>query len=116
MTAGLLLPAIFAIPLLGSIIVWLLPRAEGDTEAILARGVTIAVLSITAALTVALWFVLPNGQSAAVDYPWIDEFGSRIRLAATGISLPLIVLTAVLMLCSVIATNRAAITHRAASY
>ena len=116
MTAGLLLPAIFAIPLLGSIIVWLLPRAEGDTEALLARGVTIAVLSITAALTLALWFMLPNGQSASVDYPWIDEFGSRIRLAATGISLPLIVLTAVLMLCSVIATNRAAITHRAASY
>ena len=112
----LLLPAIFGIPLLGSIVVWLLPRTDGDTEAGLARNVTIGLLAITAALTLLLWFALPSGQSAMADYRWIDEFGSRFRLAATGISLPMIVLTAFLMLLSVIATDRKAITHRAASY
>ena len=111
-----LLPAIVAVPLLGSIIVWLLPRAPGDTEAGLARAVSIALLAITAFFTVALWLVVPDGSSAGVDYPWIDEFNSRIRLAATGISLPLVLLTAWLMLLSVIATDRKAITHRAASY
>lgn len=115
-TTAWLLPAIFAFPLIGSIVVWLLPRASDDMHAGLARTVTIGVLSVTALLTLALWFVVPNGESAMVDYPWIAEFSSRFRLAATGISLPLIVLTAMLMLLSVIATNRAAITHRAASY
>ena len=114
--ASWLLPAIFAIPLFGSIIVWLLPRAADDAEAGLARTVTIALLAVTALFTLALWLIVPNGQSEMVDYKWIDEFSSRIRLAATGISLPMIVLTAVLMLLSVIATNRAAVTHRAASY
>ena len=111
-----LLPAVLLIPLIGSIVVWLLPRAAGDTEAGLARTVTIAMLALTAVLSLTLWFVVPNGQSAAVDYPWIEDFGSRLRLAATGISLPMILLTAFLMLLSVIATDRTAITHRAASY
>ena len=112
----MLLPAIFAIPLLGSIGVWLLPRAAGDTHAGLARTLAIALLAVTALLTLLLWFALPSGQSAMADYPWIDDFGSRFRLAATGISLPMVVLTAFLMLLSVIATDRTAITHRAASY
>ncbi|MBC7841943.1 MAG: NADH-quinone oxidoreductase subunit M [Gemmatimonadaceae bacterium] len=113
---GWLLPGIFALPLVGSIAVWLLPRAAGDTDARLARTITIGLLSVTAILTLALWLVVPNGSTEQVDYPWIDEFGARIRFAATGISLPMIVLTAWLMLLSVIATDRAAITHRAVSY
>ena len=115
-TPSWILPALFGIPLVGSIVVWFLPRADADSEARLARSVTIALLAITAALSIALWFVVPNGQSAMVDYPWIDEFSSRIRLAATGISLPMVILTALLMLLSVIATNRNGITHRAGSY
>lgn len=111
-----LLPAIFVLPLLGSIVVWLLPRAPGDSDASLARTITIGLLAVTAVFTLALWLVVPDGQTAQVDYPWIDEFNSRIRFAVTGISLPMVVLTAWLMLLSVIATNRAAITHRAASY
>jgi NADH-quinone oxidoreductase subunit M len=113
---GWVMTAIFAIPLLGSLAVWLLPRSSDDSTAGLARMLTIGALALTTLLTLVLWFVVPNGESATVDYPWIAEFSSRFRLAATGISLPLIVLTAALMLLSVIATNRSAITHRAASY
>ncbi len=112
---GLIMLALLAVPLLGSIVVWLLPRPTTDTHGSLARMMTIALLGITAALAVVLWFVVPDG-TAMVDYPWIDDFGSRFRLAATGLSLPMVLLTAFLMLLSVIATSASRITHRAASY
>lgn len=114
-TAAWVLPALFAIPLLGSVVVWLLPRPVADTEASLARRCTIAILGLTAFLAVALWSIVPDG-SAMIDYPWIEDFGSRFRLSATGLSLPMVLLTAFLMLLSVIGTNRTSITHRAASY
>ena len=112
---GLIMMALLAVPLLGSIVVWLLPRPASDAHGSSARLVTIGLLGLTAALAVGLWFVVPTG-AAVVDYPWIDDFGSRFRLAATGLSLPMVLLTAFLMLLSVIATNVATITHRAASY
>ncbi|MES3033065.1 MAG: NADH-quinone oxidoreductase subunit M [Gemmatimonadota bacterium] len=107
--------ALLFVPLLGSIVVWLLPRPASDVHGGMARLVTIALLGITAALAVALWFVVPEG-TAMVDYPWIDDFGARFRLAATGLSLPMVLLTALLMLLSVIATSATSISHRAASY
>ncbi len=114
-SASWLLPALLAIPLGGSILVWLLPRSVADPEARLARSVTIALLSLTAVMAVALWIVVPNG-TATIDYPWIDEFGSRFRLAANGLSLPMVLLTALLMPLGVIAMDRDAVTHRASSY
>jgi NADH-quinone oxidoreductase subunit M len=111
-----LLPAIIGLPLTGAILVWLLPRADADLESRLARLLTIVVLATTALLSTALWFVVPANDSAMVDYPWIADFGARLRFAATGISLPMILLTAFLMLLSVIATNRSSVTHRTASY
>lgn len=114
-SASWVLPALLAIPLIGAIAVWLLPRATDDVEGGLARNVTLVLLAITALLSVALWIIVPDG-TAMVDYPWIEDFGSRIRLAATGLSMPLVLLTAMLMLLSVLATPRASVTHRAASY
>ncbi|HYW51708.1 MAG TPA: NADH-quinone oxidoreductase subunit M, partial [Gemmatimonadaceae bacterium] len=113
--AGWMLIALLAVPLVGAVLVWLLPRAASDQEAGLARTLTIILLGITTVLSFALWFAVPDG-SAMVDYPWIDEFGSRFRLAATGLSMPLSILTSSLMLLSVLATRRASVTHRAASY
>ena len=113
--ADFLLPALMAVPLLGAIVVWLLPRAESDVHAGLARTITIGLLVVTAGLAIALWFAVPEGM-AQVDYPWIDDFASRIRFAVNGVSLPMVVLTAVLMPLAVIAMERTAVTHRAASY
>ncbi len=115
-TPGWVLPALFGVPLLGSLLVWLLPRQADATGAGLARAVTIGLLSLTALLAVGLWFVVPLAGVAMVDYPWIDDFGSRFRLAATGLSLPLVLLTVFLMLLGVLATKRDSIVHRAASY
>lgn len=112
---GLLMLALLAVPLVGAVVVWLLPRAADDQQAGLARTVTIALLAITATLATTLWFIVPTGI-AVVDYPWIEDFGSRFRLAANGLALPLVLMTTFLMLLSVIATSAASITHRAASY
>ncbi len=114
-SATWVLPALLLLPVVGSVVVWVLPRSATDTEARLARSVTVAILAVTAVLSVALWFVVPE-NTATVDYPWIDDFGSRLRLAATGLSMPMVMLTAFLMLLSVLATTRASVTHRAASY
>jgi len=110
-----LLIALLAAPTLGALLVWLLPRAAADPEARLARGVCIGVLTFTAISAVALWFQAPE-NGAMIDLPWIAEFGSRFRLVAGGLSMPLVVLTAVLMLLSVVAIRRESVTHRAASF
>jgi NADH-quinone oxidoreductase subunit M len=113
--ADVLLPALMAVPLVGAILVWLLPRAAADLHATLARTVTIALLLITAGIAIGLWFAVPEGL-AQVDYPWIDEFGSRVRLGVNGVSLPMVVLTATLMPLAVIAMEATTLTHRAASF
>jgi NADH-quinone oxidoreductase subunit M len=112
---AVLLPLVLAVPLVGSLLVWILPRSSADTHGGLARAVTIALLGATAALALLLWFAVPV-DSRMVDYPWIAEFGSRFRLAATGLSLPMAVLTAVLMFLSVLCVPKESVTHRAASY
>jgi NADH-quinone oxidoreductase subunit M len=114
-SANWVLPALLAVPVVGALLVWFLPRPAADAEGGLARTITVLVLAIVAALSLMLWWVVPNG-SATIDYPWIDEFGARFRLAATGMSLPLVVMTAFLMLLSTMATPRNAITLRAPSY
>ena len=113
--AGWMLLAVLAVPLLGSVLVWLLPRGDDDPHAGLARMVTIAVLGVTALLATGLWFASPSG-GVSIDYAWIDDFGARFRLAANGLSLPLAILTAFLMLLSVLATRTASVIQRAASY
>lgn len=113
--ADFLLPALLLVPLLGAIGVWLLPRAADDVHAGLARTVTIGLLLAVAAMGVGLWFAVPEGL-AQVDYPWIDEFNARLRLAVNGVSLPMVVLTAVLLPLAVIAMDRTSVAHRAASY
>ncbi len=114
-TPAWVLPMLLGVPFFGSMLVWLLPRSTSHADASLARRVTIALLVATCALALALWSVVPSGV-AMIDYPWIEDFGSRFRLEANGVSLPLILLTAVLMLLSVLATPRSSVTHRAASY
>jgi NADH-quinone oxidoreductase subunit M len=114
-SASWLLPALLAVPVAGAVLVWFLPRTEADVEGRLARTVTVLTLAIVAILSLLLWWTVPSGV-ATVDYPWIEEFGARFRLAATGVSLPFVVLTAFLMLLSTMAIERGSITHRAPSY
>lgn len=92
--AGWLLPLLLALPIVGAIITWLLPAGSRAP-----RPLALATLFATAALATALWWLVPQaGASGAIaDHAWIDEWGTRLRLQATGVSLPMILLTAWLM-------------------
>lgn len=110
-----LLPALLAVPLIGAVLVWLLPRAASDPHARLARTVTIALLAVTTAMSLALWIVCRTSV-ATVDYPWIEGFSASLSLAATGVSMPMVILTACLMLVSVLTIAPESVSTRAGSF
>ncbi|ARP70666.1 NADH-quinone oxidoreductase subunit M [Streptomyces pluripotens] len=75
-------------------------RLEGKTpeQAVLRRGVTATGAVLVAALVLALGFDLdhPSTMQATTDISWIPALDVRIHLGIDGISLPLLVLTALL--------------------
>ncbi|MEU7893424.1 NADH-quinone oxidoreductase subunit M [Nonomuraea sp. NPDC049152] len=92
--------ALLAVPLLGACAL-LAPATEGRL-----RPIGLSVSGLTLALAVVLAATFEYGQAArpqfTVDQPWIPALGLRLHLGVDGISLPLVVLTALLtFLCCV---------------
>ncbi|MCC5580548.1 NADH-quinone oxidoreductase subunit M [Microtetraspora sp. AC03309] len=87
--------AMLAVPLLGAAVL-LLPRFAGRVP----RGYGLAVSGVTLALAVAMAAVFDYGDTARMqfqtDVPWIPGLDLRFHLGVDGISLPLVVLTALL--------------------
>ncbi len=112
-TAPWLLPALLLVPVLGALLVWLLPD---DARA--ARPAALGVLFAVALLATALWWLVPAAgpNGVVADIPWIDEWGTRLRLAATGLSLPMLLLTAWLMPLALLAVGPAADAARPRSF
>ncbi|MBQ0986191.1 NADH-quinone oxidoreductase subunit M [Streptomyces sp. F63] len=108
-----LLVAIVLLPLLGSAAA-LLPappglRGRGPEQAVLRHGVTVtgAVLLLSVALAVGFDRDDPARMQATTDVGWIPALDTRIHLGVDGVSLPLLVLTALLtFLCAVHAYYR----------
>ncbi len=75
-------------------------RAEGKSpeQAVLRHGVTVTGAILVAALALALGFDHdhPSKMQATTDISWIPALDVRIHLGIDGISLPLLVLTALL--------------------
>ncbi|MGW5681630.1 complex I subunit 4 family protein [Nonomuraea sp. NPDC003754] len=86
--------ALLAVPLLGAGVL-LVPAAAGRL-----RPIGLAVSGLTLALAVMLAATFAYGQAArpqfTVDLPWIPGLGLRFHLGVDGISLSLVVLTALL--------------------
>ncbi|GAA1188782.1 NADH-quinone oxidoreductase subunit M [Kitasatospora gansuensis] len=102
---NVLLIALLALPLLGAALT-LAPLGERAALR-LGVGVTGAVLAGTIAL--AAWFdhSAPGRMQAVTDASWIPAIGVRFHLGVDGISLPLLVLTALLtFLCAVYSTRK----------
>ncbi|MER5862449.1 NADH-quinone oxidoreductase subunit M [Kitasatospora sp. NPDC002040] len=102
---NVLLIALLAVPLLGAALT-LAPLGERAALR-LGVGTTGAVLAGTVAL--AAWFdhSAPARMQAVTDAAWIPAIGVRFHLGVDGISLPLLVLTALLtFLCAVYSTKR----------
>lgn len=101
-TLQLLLVAVVVLPLVGSVAA-LLPappglRGRSPEQAVLRHGVTVTGVVLAAAIALAAGFDHddPARMQAQTDISWIPALDIRIHLGVDGISLPLLVLTALL--------------------
>ena len=84
------------LPLLGAVILLAWPRPSACT----AHGIGIATAVLTLAGASAMWAagVDPAGFAQVEELAWIPAIGAAYRVGVDGISLPLVLLTAVLFL------------------
>jgi NADH-quinone oxidoreductase subunit M len=107
------LAAVVVLPLLGALAA-LLPappglRGRGQEQAVLRHGVTVtgAVLLLSIVLAAGFDYGHSARMQGATDLSWIPALGIHIHLGVDGISLPLIVLTALLtFLCALYSYHR----------
>ncbi|MFI7244679.1 complex I subunit 4 family protein [Streptomyces qinglanensis] len=97
-----LLIAVVALPLLGAAAA-LLPappglRGRSPEQAVLRHGVTVtgAVLALAVLLALGFDHDRPGTMQAETNVDWIPALGVRLHLGTDGVSLPLLVLTALL--------------------
>lgn len=94
--ASALLPALLALPLIGAILVMLLPKDEPG----LARGVSLGVSIATLALSLAIlgpYDTKIASMQMVFDKEWIPGLGARFKLGIDGISIFMVLLTTFLM-------------------
>ena len=106
MTSGAsawLLLAMLVWPLLAAPIVRFLGRdlsPEGDSSGFDARVLTLLALAVEAGMGIAVWMLFKSGQhnwQLAVNWPWIPDIGAGLTLAVDGLSVPMLVMTVLLM-------------------
>jgi NADH-quinone oxidoreductase subunit M len=102
------LPAMLAWPLVAAVLVRLIGRdvtlsIDGTTTSgggPDARLLTLGALIVEVLLAVALWGVFDpteRGWQARVDLPWIVDIGATFSVGVDGLSLPMVVLTALVV-------------------
>jgi len=109
----LLLVGVVVLPLIGAGAA-LLPappglKGRGPEQAVLRHGVTVtgAVLAATVLLAAGFDHDRPGTMQAQTDIGWIPALGIRLHFGVDGISLPLLVLTALLtFLCALYSYHR----------
>nr|WP_155073697.1 NADH-quinone oxidoreductase subunit M [Streptomyces taklimakanensis] len=105
--------AVVLVPLLGAVAA-LLPappglRGTGPEQAVLRHGVTVTGAVLAAALLLAAAFDhdRPGTTQAETDVSWIPALDVRLHFGVDGVSLPLVVLTALLcFLCALYGCRR----------
>ena len=96
MTSFPLLSVLWALPILGALIIVLLPGSMRTAAKYTGLAVSLAVLAV--AVVLAVRFDPAGEQFQFVESrPWIASFGTGYILGVDGIALALVVLTAVLM-------------------
>ena len=103
---SLILPAMLLWPLVAALVVRVVGRDVASAESatpssgIDARVLTLIALVIEAALGIAAWVLFSpskRGWQISADLPWIPDIGARLTLGVDGLSLPMLVMTALLM-------------------
>ncbi len=90
-------------PLIGAILLLLVPRARHDS----VRSVSLIIAFVTMLLSFMLYAMfdpLANGMQFEVNVPWVTSLGIHYHMGIDGISLLLIVLTAVLTVLCILAS------------
>jgi len=91
-----ILSVILFVPLVGAILVLLIPRGKENW----IRGLSVAVSLIPLVLALVIWFGVTDLGGSEMQYveeaPWISTFNVWYRLGVDGISAPLVALTALL--------------------
>ncbi|HEX5831163.1 MAG TPA: NADH-quinone oxidoreductase subunit M [Gemmatimonadaceae bacterium] len=117
-------PALLVVPLVGALLIRFVGRtALPDREPGFApwrevRHLALGTLVVELLLAGLLWLahdVDAAGFQAVVDYPWIPDWGARLTVGVDGISLAMVMLTAVLMLVAVLG-GWTSITSKVRSY
>ncbi|KMO84583.1 NADH-quinone oxidoreductase subunit M [Mycolicibacterium chubuense] len=90
------LTVLWVLPMLGAVVVMVLPAAARSLAKWVALAVALAVLAVTAVVAVGFD---PGGEQYQFveNYRWIPSFGTGYILGVDGIALALVVLTAVLV-------------------
>ncbi len=84
-----------AIPLVGAVIVMLLPKAREAEARVVAMGVSLVAL--VASIVMAVQYKTGGGRfQFTQDYTWIKAFGAHYAVGVDGIALALILMTTVL--------------------
>ena len=98
------LPALLLIPLVGAVLILILPsRAEpagGGVENPVVRQVAFWLFMIEFVVSLGLWWSYnpaDNGWQAAIDMAWIPTWGVRFTLGIDGIALMMVLLTTFIM-------------------
>ena len=109
-----LLPALVTWPLVGAALVRFAgrdasreDRNEAPAEGLDARILTLGALIVEGVLGLTLWFGYDNaisGWQARVDLPWLSDLGATLSMGVDGLSVPMVVLTAVLLPLTLIAS------------
>ena len=82
------------LPLVGAVVMLLVPRARGGCHKVIALVTTLATLGVGVYLLVDFDYDDADGASSStVDKPWIDVINSRYHVGIDGISLPLLLLS-----------------------
>jgi NADH-quinone oxidoreductase subunit M len=102
------LPALLLIPLIGAIIVLLLPVREPvgtGVETPAARQVTFWLFVLEFVVSIGLWWSFnpaDTGWQAPIDVAWIPTWGVRFTLGVDGIALMMVLLTTFIMPLSIL--------------
>src|SRR5437762_7121021 len=102
---GWVLPALLVIPLVGAVIVLLVPARPADetgatVESPAARQVAFWFFVLEFIVSLGLWWSFnpaDTGWQASIDKPWIPTWGVRFTLGIDGIALMMILLTTFIM-------------------
>jgi NADH-quinone oxidoreductase subunit M len=106
---GWILPALLLIPMVGAVIVLLIPaRVPADARTVetpAARRVAFLIFVVEFIVSLGLWWAFnpaDTGWQAAIDLTWIPTWGIRFTLGIDGIALMMVLLTTFLMPLSVL--------------